>query len=119
MNDLIRILDETTALVKDTDLFAWEIPLTKTGLWASESNTPSRFNSPNIQDYDVYLRGKTKTSLIANIKYLQNRIDDISTEVCELQDGTTFKLQLLQRFEFIEKDSEGFFVFTSRLRLYL
>ena len=119
MNDLIKILNETTALTTDVDLFAYEIPLGKTGLWASDAQIDSRFNSVNTQEFDIYLRNKTKQSGIANIKYLKDRIDYISTEICELDDGTQFKLQILFNWDFMEKDSEGYYVWASRVRLTL
>lgn len=119
MDTLLNVLDETTALTKDTDLFAYEIPLSKYGLWASDTQTDSRFNSVDYEEFDVYYRGKTKQSAIANTKYLKNKIDEISTEMCELSDGTQFKLQILYTWEYLEKDSEGYFVFANRLRLYL
>lgn len=117
MDTLIKVLNETTALTTDVDLFAYEIPLGKIGLWCSDSQTDSRFNAVDAQEFDVYYRGKTKQSSISNIKYLKNTIDSISTEVCELEDGTTFKLQILFNWEYLEKDSEGYFVFANRLRL--
>lgn len=118
MEKLIKILDETTVLDKDKDLFAYEIPLGTIGLWASDGQTDSRFNSVDYEEFDIYYRGKTKQSAMANIKYLKNTIDAISTEVCELQDGTNFKLQMLFTWDYLEKDAEGYFVFANRLRLY-
>jgi len=119
MDTLIKVLNETTALTTDVDLFAYEIPLKTIGLWCSDSQTDSRFNSVDYQEFDVYYRGKTKAAAISNIKYLKNKIDEISTETCVLADGTVFKLQILYGWSYLEKDSEGYFVFANRLRLYL
>lgn len=116
---LMQILDETTALTTDVDLFYLEMPIGKIGLWVMETQTPSRFNGVNVQEFAAYYRGKTKASAIANTKYLKDKIDEISTEVCELIDGTTFKLEILYGWDYLEKDSEGFYVFANRLRLYL
>lgn len=117
MDTLIKVLNEKTVLVTDKDLFYYEIPLGKIGLWVADAQTDSRFNSVDVSEFDIYYRGKTKTSAIQNIAYLKNRVDEISTEVCELDDGTTFKLQILFQWEYLEKDSEGYFVFANRLRL--
>ena len=117
MDTLLKVLDETTALTLNDDLFAYEIPLGKTGVWLSDSQTDSRFNSVDIAEFDIYYRGKTKQSAIANIRYLKEQIDFISTEVCELDNGLTFKLQILFNWDYLEKDAEGYFVFANRLRL--
>lgn len=117
METLIKVLNETTALTTDVDLFFYEIPLGKIGLWCSDAQTDSRFNGVDAPEFDIYYRGKTKKSAIQNIAYLKKRIDEISTEVCKLDDGTTFKLQILFQWEYLEKDSEGYFVFANRLRL--
>ena len=118
MDTLLNILDQKTALNKNVDLFAYEIEIGKIGLWCSDSQTDSRFNSVDYKEFDIYYRGKTKASAISNIRYLKNRIDDISTQVCELDDGTIFKLQILFGWDYLEKDSEGYFVFANRVRLY-
>lgn len=117
MDTLIKILDETTSLQKDVTLFAYEMPLDTIGLWVSDAQTDSRFNSPDMQEFDIYYRGKTKQSAIQNIAYLKNRVDTMSTDVCRLEDGTSFKLQILFTWDYLEKDSEGYFVFANRLRL--
>ena len=104
MDTLLKVLDETTALTLNDDLFAYEIPLGKTGVWLSDSQTDSRFNSVDIAEF-------------ANIRYLKEQIDFISTEVCELDNGLTFKLQILFNWDYLEKDAEGYFVFANRLRL--
>lgn len=119
MDTLLKILNETTALTTDVDLFAYEIPLDKMGLWVADAPVDSRFNGVDAYEFDVYYRGKTKTSAMANIKYLKNTIDSLSGSngLCELEDGTTFKLNLLFTWEYLEKDAEGYFVFANRVRL--
>lgn len=121
MDTLLEIINETTALTTDVDLFAYEIPLSKHGLWVSDSQADSRFNSVDAQEFDVYYRGKTKQSAIANVKYLKNTIDSLSggNGVCELSDGTQFKLEIMFTWEYLEKDAEGYYVFANRLRLIL
>lgn len=121
MDTLIKILDETTALTKDVDLFAYEIPLATHGLWCADAQISSRFNGVNKREFDIYYRGKTKSSAIANTQYFKEAIDYLSgsTGTCKLDDGTTFKIEMLYNFEYLEKDSEGYYVFASRLRLVL
>lgn len=121
MDTLIKILNETTALTTDVDLFAYEIPLGKMGLWVADAPIDSRFNGVDSQEFDVYYRGKTKSSAIANIKYLKDTIDGLlgSNGVCKLSDGTTFRLEVMFTWEYMERDSEAYFVFTNRLRLLL
>lgn len=118
---LIQILDETTDLATDVDLFYLEIPLGKIGLWVMDSQTDSRFNAVDNSAFDIYYRGKTKQSAIKNIKYLKTVIDALSgsTGTCELDDGTTFKLEMLFNWDYIERDSEGYYVFSNRLKLFL
>lgn len=119
MDNLIKILDEVTALTVDSDLFAYEIPLDKGGAWVSEASTESRFNDIGAQEFDIYYRGKDKTSCINNIRYLKRTIDGLlgSDGVCMLGDGTRFRLEMTQHWEYMEKDAEGYFLWASRLRL--
>lgn len=119
MDTIIKILNETTVLTTDVDLFAYEIPLSKMGLWIADSQTPSRFNGVDAQEFDIYYRGKTKSSAIANIKYLKDTLDGLlgSNGVCKLSDGTAFRLEVMFTWEYLEKDAEGYFVFANRLRL--
>ena len=119
MDSLIKIIDEVTALTKNTDLFAYEIPLDKGGLWCADYPIDSRFNSTGAQEFDIYYRGKDKTKAIANIKYLKNTIDALSgsSGTCALGDGTKFNLSILSTWDYLEKDAEGYFVFANRVRL--
>lgn len=121
MDTLIKILDETTALTKDVDLFAYEIPLATNGLWCADAQISSRFNGVNKQEFDIYYRGKTKSSAIANTQYFKGTIDGLngSTGICELSDSTKFKIEILYNWEYLERDSEGYYVFANRLRLVL
>lgn len=116
---LITILNELTALTKDVDLFYLEIPLGKSGLWVSEAQVPSTFNGTGYQEFDVYYRSKSKTSSVKNLKYLKESIDAFSGSqgVCRLSDGSTFRLQVMWEWEFMEKDSEGYFVWANRMIL--
>lgn len=119
MDKLIEILDELTVLTKDTDLFAYEIPLEKGGLWLADSQTDSRFNDSDAVEFDCYYRGKDKVKAIANIQYLKSTIDALSGSmgVCLLDDGTNFSLKIMYKWDYLEKDAEGYFVFANRLRL--
>lgn len=119
MNILLKILDEKTALTKDHDLFYLEIPLDTSGAWFSDSTYPSRFNGVNTTEYDIYVRGKDKSSTEANITYLKNTLDAMTTAVCSLDDGTTFRIEMTQGWSYLEKDSEGYFVFASKIKLWL
>lgn len=119
MDVLLKILDELTNLTTGTDLFAYEIPLEKSGLWVADAQIESRFNDPGAQEFNCYYRGKGKENAIQNLKYLQNVIDGLSgsTGTCRLADGTHFNLLLLYKWDYLEKDSEGYFVWANRLRL--
>ena len=119
MENVIKIIDELTALKKDTDLFAYDMPLGKSGLWISDSQTPSRFNDTGVQRFDIYYRGKVKASGLANTKYLKDTIDSLrgSTGTCSLADGTSFRLSILYSWDFLEKDYEGYFVWSNQLEL--
>lgn len=115
-NKVITILDELTNLTKDEDLFYLEIPLGKSGLWVNDAQVPSRFNSVDAAEFDIYYRGKDKQKTIDNTKYLKDTIENLN--VCML-DGLEFKLEILYTWDYLEKDSEGYFVFGNRLRLTL
>jgi len=118
IDTFINILTENTKLVEDTDLFYLEIPLGKIGVWFSDRATASTFNGTGSKEFDIYYRGKTKASLITNVEYFKNTIDELHTDTCQLLDGTTFSLKLLSQWEFLGKDSEGYYVFaTSALLL--
>jgi hypothetical protein len=119
MDTLLKILNETTALTTDVDLFAYEIPLDKHGVWLADAQIDSRFNGTGRQEFDIYVRFKTKTSGMANVEYLKNTIDALSgsSGTCKLADGTTFKLGLMYQWEYLEKDAEGYFVWANRVML--
>lgn len=119
MENLISILAQTTALTKDVDLFAYEIPLKTGGLWLADSQTDSRFNGTGVQEFAIYYRGKVKQQAMDNIKYLKDAIDGLSgsTGTCRLADDTTFKLWMIQTWDYLEKDAEGYFVWANTLRL--
>lgn len=111
---LIAIFEQNTALRRDVDLFYLEMPLDKSGMWFMDRqtvNAPTRY-----REYDIFYRGKTKSSVKSNVDYLQSKIDDLT--VCELNDGSKFKLDLLNTFDYIGKDTEGYYVFTSTVRLF-
>lgn len=118
---LLKILEETTALTIDVDLFYLEMPLDTSGLWVSDSPTDSRFNSVDAYTFDIYYRGKDKQQTIDNIQYLKSTIEDLSGSggTCQLEDGTTFKLEIMFTWDYLEKDAEGYYVFANQLRLLL
>lgn len=111
VDKLITILEDNTALVENTDLFYLEIPLGKIGVWFSDRQTPSKFNGTGYKEFDMFYRGKTKQSAIKNIEYLTDKINEISAEVCQISDGTTFRLKVLYQWDSIGKDSEGYYVY--------
>lgn len=113
IDKLIAVLEQNTALVQDKDLFYLEIPLDKAGLWIEDAQN----NNPRTgyTDWNIYYRGKTKSSAKSNIKYLQETINDL--EACSVN-GDLFRLDMLQSFDYLGKDSESYFVFASSLRLY-
>lgn len=107
----VAVLEEFTPLEKDKDLFYLEIPLGKYGIWFADRQTDSRFNDTGIKEFDIYYRAKSKESALANINYFKDTIDNLDD--CRLSDGEDFKVRILFNWEFIEKDSEGYFVFAN------
>lgn len=114
-NKFIAILEENTPLREDVDLFYLEMPLEKSGLWFSDRQIDSRFNGTGAQEFDIYYRGKDKTKLIANTTYLKDVIDTLTD--CRLEDGEDFRLDILFTWDYLEKDSEGYFVFANAVRV--
>ena len=112
IDKLLAILEQNTALVQDKDLFYLEIPLDKAGLWIEDTQNDNP--RTGYTDWNIYYRGKTKSSAKANIKYLQETINDL--DACRVN-GDTFRLDMVQSFDYLGKDSEGYFVFASTLRL--
>ena len=113
IDKLIAILEQNTALRADYDMFYLEMPLDKAGLWIENNQN----NNPRTgyTDWNIYYRGKTKTSAKANIMYLQETINDL--EACTVN-GDIFRLDMTQGWDYLGKDSEGYFVFASALRLF-
>lgn len=111
-NELLDILDTLTDLTKDTDLFYLEIPLGKGGLWIADLQTTKA--PTGYKDYNVYYRGKTKQSAIDNLEYLNDSIDNL--DECRIN-GNIFKLTRLYEWDYLEKDSEGYFVWANTFRL--
>ena len=113
IDKLIAILEQNTALIQDKDLFYLEMPLDKAGLWIEDTQN----NNPRTgyTDWNIYYRGKTKSSAKANIKYLQDTINNL--DVCRVN-GDIFRLDMTQGFDYLGKDSEGYYVFASTLRLF-
>lgn len=113
IDKLLAILEQNTALRTDYDMFYLEMPLDKAGLWIEDTqNTNPR---TGYTDWNIYYRGKTKSSAKANIKYLQDTINDL--DAC-MANGEIFRLDMVQSFDYLGKDSEGYFVFASSLRLF-
>ena len=113
IDKLIDVLEQNTPLVKDKDLFYLEIPLDKSGLWIEDTQNANP--RTGYTDWNIYYRGKTKTSAKANIMYLQETINEL--DACTVN-GEIFRLDMVQSFDYLGKDSEGYFVFASSLRLY-
>lgn len=113
IDKLIAVLEQNTLLVQDKDLFYLEMPLDKAGLWIEDTQNSNP--RTGYTDWNIYYRGKTKSSAKANIKYLQETINDL--DVCTVN-GEIFRLDMTQSFDYLGKDSEGYFVFASALRLF-
>ena len=113
IDKLIAILEQNTALRADYDMFYLEMPLDKAGLWIENNQN----NNPRTgyTDWNIYYRGKTKSSAKTNIKYLQDTINELET--CTVN-GEIFRLDMTQSFDYLGKDSEGYFVFASSVRLF-
>lgn len=109
---LMDIFTQYLGLTKDSDLFYLEMPLGKHGLWFSDRQIDAA--RTDYKDYDIYYRGKTKQTAIQNIAYLKNNIDTL--DQCDIN-GDIFKLRVLNQWEYLEKDSEGYFVFANVVRL--
>ena len=113
IDKLIAVLEQNTALVQDKDLFYLEMPLDKSGLWIEDTQNSNP--RTGYTDWNIYYRGKTKSSAKANIMYLQETINEL--DVCTVN-GEIFRLDMTQSFDYLGKDSEGYFVFASALRLF-
>ena len=113
IDKLIAILEQNTPLRADYDLFYLEMPLDKSGLWIEDAQNDNP--RTGYTDWNIYYRGKTKSSAKANIKYLQDTINEL--EACSVN-GEIFRLDMMQGWDYLGKDSEGYFVFASSLRLY-
>lgn len=109
---LLGILDSFTNLRLDVDLFYLEIPLNKSGLWVSDRGITSVRSG--YQEYDAFYRGKDKKQCIKNIQYLQDTIDNL--DVCNIN-GDIFKLKMTLNWDYLGKDTEGYFVFATILQL--
>lgn len=111
---LIAIFQENTALRKDVDFFYLDIPLDKSGLWFSDrqvDNAPTKY-----REYDIYYRAKSKSSAKANVDYITSKIDNL--DACRLANGTVFTLKILYTWDYLDKDTEGYYVFANTVRLY-
>ena len=113
IDKLIAILEQNTALRADYDMFYLEMPLDKAGLWIE--NNQNNNQRTGYTDWNIYYRGKTKSSAKTNIKYLQDTINELET--CTVN-GEIFRLDMTQGWDYLGKDSESYFVFASSLRLY-
>ena len=113
IDKLIAVLEQNTPLVQDKDLFYLEAPLDKSGLWIEDTQNANP--RTGYTDWNIYYRGKTKTSAKANIMYLQETINEL--DACTVN-GEIFRLDMVQSFDYLGKDSEGYFVFASSLRLF-
>lgn len=108
---LVAVIEENTPLVKDKDLFYLEMPLGKYGLWFADRLTDSRFNDTGVKEFDIYYRSKSKESALANITYFKDTVDNLDN--CRLSSGEDFKVRILYNWDYLDKDSEGYFVFAN------
>lgn len=113
--ELIDFISANSDLTKDVDLFYLDIPLATSGLWIQDSSVPSRFNGVDTTQYEVYVRAKNKETVVANIGYFKSWVE--TNELCLLPDDTAFRLTIDNNWDYLEKDSEGYHVFTSTLTL--
>lgn len=113
IDKLIAILEQNTKLVKDKDLFYLEMPLDKSGIWLEDSQNDNP--RTGYTNWDAYYRGKTKESAKNNIRYIQDTINNL--DVCRVN-GEIFRLDMLQGWDYVGKDSEGYYIFATSLRLF-
>ena len=111
-DNLMAVLDTYTVLTKDTDLFYLDMPLNTSGLWFADRQTDNI--RTDHKDYDVYYRGKDKAKCVKNIEYLKKSIDDMTE--CSIN-NQIFNLKVLYQWDFLEKDSEGYYVFANTFRI--
>ena len=116
---VLALLEDNTSLVRDNDLFYLEMPLDKAGVWIADRQIDSRFNGTGKTQYDIYYRGKNKSQAIMNIAYLKDAVDALSGSdgVCRTDTGEIFKLTMDYQWDFLDKDSEGYYVFANVLTL--
>lgn len=113
-NELITIFDRFTPLTKDKDLFYLEMPLDTSGLWL-EDRIANR-TSVGYQEYTAFYRGKDKALAAKNIAILSKAVDNLD---CRL-DGKLFAVKRLwDGWDYVGKDDEGYFVFSTAYRLYV
>ena len=113
IDKLIAVLEQETPLREDTDMFKLEMPLGKSGLWIE--NRQIENPRTGYEEFDIYYRGKTKSSTLQNINFLKNKIEDI--EECRV-DGDIFRLRVLFTWDYLSKDAEGYYVFGNTLELF-
>lgn len=113
IDKLLAILEQNTALRTDHDMFYLEAPLDKSGLWIEDTQNDNP--RTGYTDWNIYYRGKTKSSAKANIRYLQDTINEL--DACTVN-GEIFRLDMIQGWDYLGKDSESYFVFASSLRLF-
>ncbi len=113
---LIDFLSNNTALTKDVDLFYLDIPVDTSGIWLQDAQINSRFNSPNEHRYNIYLRDKTKQRALNDLDYFKNKIEELRETTCLTSDGKNCLLEILYTWDYLEKDSNGFYVFTNTLK---
>ena len=113
--ELIDFIDQNSNLTKDVDLFYLDMPLKTSGLWLQDDTLPSLKNCVDSTQYQVFVRNKDKHIGLANIAYFKSWVEN--NELCYLPDGTAFNLTIDQTWDFLEKDSEGYYVWNSILTL--
>lgn len=115
--ELIDFIDQNSNLTKDVDLFDLDIPLNTSGIWIQDDVRPARKNSPDITGYQVYYRTKDKSLAQSNMNYFTGWVD--SQPLCHLPDGTAFRLTIDQTWDFVGKDSEGYYIWNTIMTLVL
>ena len=121
MDTLIKALTTATDMKLDNDLFAYDIPLGKSGAWVADRQTDNLHNGVDYLDFSIYYRDKSKTSAMKNINYIKNTIDAtrLNDSECITVYGKSVRIDMPYSWDYLEKDSEGYYCFANQLRLYL
>lgn len=102
IDKLIAVLEQNTPLRTDYDMFYLEAPLDKSGLWIEDTQNDNP--RTGYTDWNIYYRGKTKGSAKANIKYLQDTINNL--DACKVN-GEIFRLDMTQGWDYAVREASA------------